>query len=445
MSIPMLLPPYLLESIAIRGSEQEARIAQETLRHDAALRAARAVGGARPGAAADAGTPGRANRVIHDARSTETLPGTQVRAEGEPATGDAATDEAYDGLGATWTLFFDAFGRDSLDGRGMQLLGTVHFGQNYANAFWDGQQMVFGDGDGERFNRFTASIDVIGHELTHGVIEFTAGLRYQGQSGALNESISDVFGSLVRQQSRAETAETADWLIGAELFTDLVQGDALRSMIAPGTAYDDPVLGKDPQPAHMDGFVHTTSDNGGVHINSGIPNKAFQLAATALGGNAWERAGQVWFNALTGGQLRPDCDFATFAQLTIDAATAIDAKTQAAVEQAWAAVGVAPGVAEVPATAPLAANTKLLLTRSGGFAGITKERDFELGELSGPDAEGWQRLVGGSELNDLSRVSEMHPDGFVYHVACDQVPLEVQLPEPALPTEVKELFQRTLG
>src|SRR5581483_808080 len=220
------------------------------------------------------------------------LPGKLVRDEGGAATGDAAADEAYDGLGATYDLYYDIFGRDSLDDNGLRLVASVHYGQQFDNAEFDGQQMLFGDGDGEYFNRFTIAIDVIGHELTHGVTQYTSGLDYQDQSGALNESFSDIFGSLVKQYAGGQDAASADWLIGLGLFTDKVQGGdptygpALRSMLHPGTAYDDPVLGKDPQPDNMQNYVQTSDDNGGVHINSGIPNRAFALAAQAMGGNA---------------------------------------------------------------------------------------------------------------------------------------------------------------
>ncbi len=281
--------------------------------------------------------------MISDAAGTQDLPGRVVRREGDPSTQDPAADEAYDGLGATWDLFSAAYGRNSLDGRGLPLLATVHYGRDYDNAFWDGTQMVFGDGDGRYFRRFTLSLDVIGHELTHGVTELTAGLTYRGQSGALNESVSDVFGSLVRQRALGQSAQQADWLIGAELFTDAVHGVALRSMKAPGTAYDDPALGKDPQPAHMDHYVQTSDDNGGVHINSGIPNHAFYLAATAIGGDAWAGAGRIWYAALTGPGISADCDFATFAGLTLAAALAEfgDGSPEVtAVESAWREVGV---------------------------------------------------------------------------------------------------------
>src|SRR5690606_25342549 len=114
------------------------------------------------------------------------------------------------------------------------------------------------------FNRFTIAADIIGHELAHGVTQHTANLIYQGQSGALNESMSDVFGSLVKQRLLGHTAAEADWLIGEGLFTSNVNGTGIRSMKEPGTAYDDPVLGKDPQPGHMNNYVQTPSDNGGV-------------------------------------------------------------------------------------------------------------------------------------------------------------------------------------
>jgi len=287
------------------------------------------------------------DRVISDAEQREVLPGRRVRREGEVASGDTAVDEAYDGLGAAFDFLWDAFDRASVDGRGGTLAATVHYGERYDNAFWNGERMVFGDGDGEVFQGFTGSITVIAHELGHGVVEDSGGLDYQGQSGALNESIADVFGALTEQHSLGQSAGEASWLIGEGIFTDAVQGSALRSMSAPGTAYDDDVLGRDPQPAHMRDYVETTEDNGGVHINSGIPNKAFHLAATALGGRAWERAGCVWYLTLTGGTLARDADFAAFAAATTATAAAEygeNSEEAEAVRTAWAAVGVTSGV-----------------------------------------------------------------------------------------------------
>ncbi|MDQ3766403.1 MAG: M4 family metallopeptidase, partial [Actinomycetota bacterium] len=169
-------------------------------------------------------------------------------------------------------------------------------------------------------------------------------LEYWGQSGALNESMSDVFGALVKQRKQHQKADEADWLIGAELLGPEVSGEALRSMAAPGTAYDDDILGKDPQPAHIKDYVNTTQDNGGVHINSGIPNHAFYLAATTLGGYAWERTGRIWYESLRDPLLRPTETFQRFANFTLQTAQRLYGPTSQdvqAVQTGWDKVGVA--------------------------------------------------------------------------------------------------------
>lgn len=285
------------------------------------------------------------DRTIFDAQGTETLPGVRVRSEGTSETGDVSVSEAYDGLGSTFELFWEVFGRDSIDDRSAPLEATVHYGKLYDNAFWDGRRMVFGDGDGEIFDGFTRSLSVIGHELAHGVTEYTAGLVYRDQSGALNEHISDVFGVLVEQYARDQNAAEASWLVGEGIFTDEVEGNALRSMKAPGTAYDDDVLGKDPQPDHLDDYIVTQDDNGGVHLNSGIPNRAFWSVADALGGYAWERAGQIWFDTLTGGALTPRGDFFDFAAATLASAVeryGFGSTEHEAVLAGWTLVGINP-------------------------------------------------------------------------------------------------------
>lgn len=345
-SVACILPPLLLERIAVNGNDEQRRRALATLGVDTSLRAvrlqnARLRGSTGPGQALlTVGPADNPQRTIYGAGGTEVLPGTLLRSEDQPATGDPAVDEAYDGLGATWTFYKSAYDRNSIDDEGLPLTASVHYGTAYDNAFWDGQRMVFGDGDGDLFGRFTRSLDVIGHELTHGVTEDEAQLAYLNQPGALNESVSDVFGSLVKQYALRQTAAAADWLIGADLLTPTVQGVALRSMRAPGTAYDDPVLGKDPQPAHLRDYVHSTADNGAVHTNSGIPNHAFYLAAVAIGGFAWERAGAIWYDALRDPKLRPTARFSTFARATLRAAQHSFPDTVAAVTDAWAQVGV---------------------------------------------------------------------------------------------------------
>lgn len=202
--------------------------------------------------------------------------------------------------------------------------------------------MIFGDGDGVIFTDFTDELDVVGHELAHGVTQYSANLEYQGESGALNESLSDCFGSMIRQYKLKQSSVDADWLIGKKLLAKGVNGVALRSMKAPGSAYDDPKLGgKDPQPDNYANLVITSSDNGGVHINSGIPNKAFYLACIALGGNSWDRAGKIWYQTLTGGKLSSDAQFQDFADLTVSVAASLyGADVQGKVVDAWAGVGI---------------------------------------------------------------------------------------------------------
>jgi Zn-dependent metalloprotease len=344
-----VVPPHIIEALARSETPAQRDAAITTLSADASLRQARLMA-PRPGAGPDVGAPAgppRKHRRIFDAQNGSVLPGVPVREEGARASDDVAVNEAYDGLGATWDLYADVYDRNSIDDAGMDLLASVHYLRDYDNAQWDGQRMVFGDGDGTVFRRFTIAVDVVGHELTHGVTAATANLTYADQSGALNESVSDVFGSLVKQfVARPQpSAGAADWLIGEGLFTDAVNGVALRSMKAPGTAYDDPQLGgRDPQPSHMDGFVTTASDNGGVHINSGIPNHAFYLVAIAFGGHAWERAGRVWYETLRDPELSADAQFSDFAAVTAStAARLFGAEAERTVTGAWAEVGVSAG------------------------------------------------------------------------------------------------------
>jgi Zn-dependent metalloprotease len=345
LTVCTIVPPHLLDRLARYDDPALYGPAGHTLELDEARRTHRrltSIRGALVPGPADVAAGDARRRTIYDAAGGETLPGERVRGEGGKPTGDESVDRAYDGLGATYELYAAAYARQSVDGAGLPLDATVHYGEKYANAFWDGERMVFGDGDGQIFRDLTRSVDVIGHELTHGVTQYTANFEYFGQSGALNESVSDVFGSLIKQHTLGQTAGEADWLIGAGLFTDRVRGEALRSMKAPGSAYDDEMLGKDPQPATMADYVNTSVDNGGVHINSGIPNRAFYLAAVSLNGYAWERAGQIWYDTLTDGGLGKDAEFVDFARATVKAARARygGGKEADAVLGAWGQVGV---------------------------------------------------------------------------------------------------------
>lgn len=396
MSLCQFIPPYLLQRVAsVHVDADIARCGHATLAVDEALRTRRALRTAATGAVAE--PEYAAEWVIFSADNGSTLPGRAVRPAGEPATGDPAVDEAYAGVEAALALFAELLDRDSFDDRGATVLATVHYEKHYDNAFWDGRQLVFGDGDGRVFDRFTKPIDVLGHEFTHAVTQYAAGLVYQGQPGALNEHVSDVFATCVKQRVHGQRdPAAADWLIGEGIFLPGVNGRALRSMAAPGTAYDDPVLGKDPQVGHMSDYVHTRDDNGGVHLNSGIPNRAFHLAATRLGRPVWEQAARIWYAALTSG-IRPDTGFTAFAEATVEAARDHHPEAVDAVADAWAEVGVPVGVrrgaattpAEVPAAAGAAggpggpgrdANRVVAVRRSGGFAGTTRSGEAYLGE-----------------------------------------------------------------
>lgn len=351
-SILCIIPPYMMHEIVMNGSPEQRDLALRSITISEQLRAHRRTALEVMAFMGPRAVRAGKQRIVYDAKNGSKLPGTEVRQEGDDPVSDPAVNEAYDGSGITYDLFFDIYGRDSIDGNGLRLDSTVHYQKGYDNAFWNGQQMVYGDGDedlpdSERlFNRFTIALDVVGHELTHGVTSYEANLAYWDQPGALNESMSDVFGSLVKQYQRQQSAADADWIIGEGLFTANVNGVGIRSMKAPGTAYNDPVLGKDPQPAHMKDYVNTIEDNGGVHINSGIPNRAFYVTAVELGGFAWEKAGQIWYKTLTD-KLTERSNFQDAANLTFEIAGelyGIGSLEQQAVRTGWSEVGIAAGV-----------------------------------------------------------------------------------------------------
>lgn len=281
------------------------------------------------------------HREIYDAEKQNTLPGTLVRSEGEAESADETVNAVYDAIGTIADFFHTVYGRDSLDGKGGRVRATVHHGMPGFNAFWDGERFALADGDGTIFQpRPRELLDVVAGPLTKLILN--PDLAYTFQPGALSESVSDVFASLVKQYSLGQTADQADWLVGTGVFAPGIKAKGLRSLAKPGTAYDDQRVGKDPQPAHMDDYMSTHQDNGGVHINSGIPNRAFHLTATAIGGNAWEKAGRIWYEAVTGGKLDTEATFEEFAKLTATVAEELygTGAELDAVNAAWKAVGV---------------------------------------------------------------------------------------------------------
>jgi Zn-dependent metalloprotease len=276
--------------------------------------------------------PTKGDRAVYDDQNTANFDVELVRGEGDPADKAQNVNQAYDYAGAARDYYKTVHNRDSIDHNGMTVNVNVNFDVAFMNAFWDGVRLVLGNGDGKIFVDFAASPDVLGHELSHGVVQFTANLQYKGQSGALNESFADVFGSLIEQQVRGQDFESANWLIGDEIMAKDLYGEALRSMAHPGTAYDNPLMGKDPQPDHMSGYYSGPKDNYGVHINSGIINRAFYLTASELGTDS---AGRIWYAGLQ--NLWPTANFADAAQV-LSAQARILARDQKVDRQAAQAV-----------------------------------------------------------------------------------------------------------
>ncbi|MFJ8163650.1 M4 family metallopeptidase [Streptomyces sp. NPDC096136] len=377
-----IIPPYILEKLLESEDREVRQGALDTLLTTARLRGERSVRADFAGAAA----PGSGRRTIFDCEHGR-FPELAVvaRTEDGPESADPSVNRAFDAFGLTRDFYREVFNRNSIDDHGMRLDGYVHFGVKFKNAFWDGREMVFGDGDGKKFSDLTGSLEVIAHELAHGVTDHTAKLEYRNQSGALNESMSDVFGSLVKQRSLKQTAEEADWLIGADVWTPGIAGDALRSMKAPGHAYDNVPFGKDPQPDRMSRFMHLPDteegDSGGVHENSGIPNKAFFLTATAIGGFAWESAGSIWYESLKASSAT--ATFQEFADTTFRKAGDLfgaGGPEQSAVLAAWAEVEIQISGVPVGLARPrsFAVNGNGRAGREDGMVALTRQ----IGDLS---------------------------------------------------------------
>jgi len=284
---------------------------------------------------------GNANRIIFDCQNTTNRQLALIRNEGSSASTDASVNNAYDFSGKVREFYKTVLGWNSIDNNGLDMILNVHYSKKYNNAFWDGTQMTFGDGDGVIFKDFTKSLDVTGHEMSHGVVQYTANLVYKNQSGALNEHYADALGIAVKQFALGQTAQTSDWLIGAEIMGPSLQGMSIRSMKAPGTAYNSPLLGKDPQPDHLSKLYTGAADNGGVHINSGIPNKVFYLVATGIG--TMDTA-KLWFETLK--KLKPNTNFRNFKTAIVKMAkkmvTAgkLPATTTGIVDNAFTTVGL---------------------------------------------------------------------------------------------------------
>jgi Zn-dependent metalloprotease len=277
------------------------------------------------------------DRRIYDAKNSfrRAHPSDLVQTEGGSYNGSPEAQEdakfAYEFAGATYDFYNKIFERNSIDDNGLVLHSTVRFRLGWINAMWDGSTMSYGD-------RMSKCIDVVAHELTHGVTQYEAGLIYENESGALNEHFSDVMGILVKQWSLNQSATDSNWLIGENIVPGLT---AIRSMKDPGSLEGDDQVNENNEPIdHYDKIYRGLADHGGVHKNSGIPNKAFYLAATNIGGNAWEKVGSIWYIALRD-RLHPTSTFQEAADITYKIATEYhDHDVQKAIKQAWKDVGI---------------------------------------------------------------------------------------------------------
>ena len=270
---------------------------------------------------------------VYTAKNTQRLPGTLVAS----SMSESTINKDIDVIGA-WTLadYFSRFlreilKRNSFDGMNGTIKSTVHYYRRYNNAFFDGSQMICGDGDDIICGDFAQDPSVVFHELWHGVTDRTCKLEYHDQSGSLNESLSDVFASIILQWINGETIDEASWLIGERCIIDIDQVPyALRSLSDPGSAYiNHPYMGTDDQPQDMTHYYNGSEDNGGVHINSGIPNHAFYLFAKSIGGYSWDIPCKIWYKTITTeGLLSSTTTFVEFAQATITIATELYASSK---------------------------------------------------------------------------------------------------------------------
>ncbi|MDP5276683.1 M4 family metallopeptidase [Chengkuizengella axinellae] len=252
---------------------------------------------------------------------------------------DAAAVDAHYYAGLVYDYYLETFNRDSFDNQGAAIKSTVHFGQNYQNAGWLGEplnQMMYGDGDGVEWLDFSGSFDVIAHEITHAVTDKTANLIYQDESGAMNEAMSDIFGVLAEYWAGLDP----DWLMGEDIYTPGISGDALRSLSDP-TA-----LG---QPDHYSDYLNTTADHGGVHTNSGIINKAAYLlseggnhSGVSVNGVGKDKMGDIFYRSLTQ-YLTENATFSQLRSAAIQSATDLygsNSSEVTSVQQAFDAVGI---------------------------------------------------------------------------------------------------------
>lgn len=338
------LPKKLLEQLAQDSDQQHRELLHAQIDHSSQLRAQRAAQSwHRP-------VPIVGNRLLQrqvfDAQGRTFLPGKLLRDEDDPPTRDKEADEAYENVGIAMRFYRDVLGRDSVDGKGMRVDTSVHYGFRFANAMWTGEQMIVGDGDGRHVKGLTSSLGIIAHEVSHGISQHIVrgGLgvvqlpgrppTLKGEAGALNESFSDVFASMIKQWHAGQHVKQADWLLGEDILAPGA-GKAIRSLRDPGNVrltwrHDNQI---------KDYRRYQPTDE--PHKASGIGNHAFYVAATTLGGRSWENLALIWLKAFD--RLRARGTFLDAAHYTIDVAAALHgkgSKPREAVKAGWRKVNV---------------------------------------------------------------------------------------------------------
>jgi Zn-dependent metalloprotease len=303
------------------------------------------------------------------ADTVQTTPGTELTSTSATSwdtdvIGAGAAVNAHVNAENVFKYYKNHHARNAIDGAGSPMLSTVHFGDAYENAAWDGDGMLYGDG-AQTFRPLSLALDVVGHEFTHGVTSATSNLQYQTQSGALNEAVSDIFGAFIEHATAPDP--TKNWTIAEAI---VKTGGPLRNMMSPGSV-------SDPQPAHLSQFVNTQEDNGGVHINSGIINNAAWLM-TVGGTNpvsnvqvpygiGWDKSEKVWYRADTV-YFKQTTDFGQAAQGVLQSGKDVGLTDNelAIVECAFKATGVAQGACATTITDPNAKPASTTATASPG-------------------------------------------------------------------------------
>lgn len=340
------------------------------------------------------------DRRTFDAVQMTFIPGTLMRSENTPPVEDDVVNAAHDHAGTVYNYFYQSFGRDSIDGAGMPITSTVHFAEGYNNAIWINDQMIYGDGDAAMFAPLAYALDVVAHELTHGITERTAQLYYSQEPGALNESFSDIFGMLI---------DSANWHVGETIYTPEIPGDTLRTAVDPTINGDPAVWGEYLRAA-------VSNDNGAIHSNSGILNHTAYLIGSTIGR---PKTAHIFYRTLTQ-KLTASSDFVVTRNMTIQSCqeligtAGIMPRDCEDVRTAFIRSGIGQSSAAAqPTGAPHRVRLPLMIQGSSGLSSrlplpelphcgteLVRNGDFEQGHIAWPTDSPNPAVIGGHSMTD---------------------------------------------